>query len=105
WGRTVQTIFIGGGTPSLFTAESINYLLSSIRARLPLAPSAEITMEANPGTFEQKRFKDFQEAGITRLSIGIQSFQDKFLKVLGRVHTAEEAMYAASMSTKIFKNV
>jgi len=94
WGRRVSSIFIGGGTPSLLQAESIDFLLSSIRARIPLSPNAEITMEANPGSMENKRFSEFQEAGINRLSIGIQSFNDKHLKALGRVHNAEEAQGA-----------
>jgi len=94
WGRRVSSIFIGGGTPSLMQAESIDFLLSSIRARIPVSPHAEVTLEANPGSIENKYFADFNDAGINRLSIGIQSFNDKHLKVLGRIHNAEEARSA-----------
>ena len=76
WGRRVHTIFIGGGTPSLFAPEEIERLLASIRARLPLEPGCEITLEANPGTFERERFHAFRAAGVNRLSIGVQSFDD-----------------------------
>jgi len=86
WGRSVHSIFIGGGTPSLFSPEHIAELLSQIRARLRLTAEVEITLEANPGTFERDRFKAFREAGVTRLSVGVQSFNDKHLKTLGRVH-------------------
>jgi oxygen-independent coproporphyrinogen-3 oxidase len=95
WGRIVHTIFIGGGTPSLFSPESIDRLLSGIRARLPLDQNIEITLEANPGTVELERFKGFRAAGINRLSIGIQSFEDEKLKALGRIHGREEALRAA----------
>ena len=74
WGRTISTVFIGGGTPSLFSAAAIDKLMSGIRALTYLSPQAEVTMEANPGTFEQQRFKDYRDSGINRLSIGIQSF-------------------------------
>lgn len=86
WGRAVHSIFIGGGTPSLFSPEAIDRLLGGIRARLPLAPDCEITLEANPGTFEKDRFRAFRAAGVTRLSVGVQSFNDDYLKTLGRVH-------------------
>jgi len=95
WGRIVHTIFIGGGTPSLFSPEAIDRLLSGIRARLPLDQNIEITIEANPGTVELERFKEFRAAGINRLSIGIQSFEDEKLKALGRIHGREEALRAA----------
>ena len=95
WGRIVHTIFIGGGTPSLFSPEAIDRLLSGIRARLPLDQNIEITIEANPGTVELERFKGFRAAGINRLSIGIQSFDEKKLKALGRIHGREEALRAA----------
>ncbi len=94
WGRRVSSIFIGGGTPSLMQAESIDFLLSSIRARIPVSPHAEVTLEANPGAIENKHFADFNDAGINRLSIGIQSFNNKHLKALGRIHNAEEARSA-----------
>jgi oxygen-independent coproporphyrinogen-3 oxidase len=95
WGRIVHTIFIGGGTPSLFSPEAIDRLLSGIRARLPLDQNIEITLEANPGTVELERFKGFRTAGINRLSIGIQSFDEEKLKALGRIHGREEALRAA----------
>lgn len=95
WGRPVYSIFIGGGTPSLFSPESIDCLLSGVRARLPLDQDVEITLEANPGTVELERFKGFRAAGINRLSIGIQSFNEVKLKALGRIHGPSEAMRAA----------
>ena len=94
WGRRVNNIFIGGGTPSLLEAESIDYLLSAIRARIPVSPHAEITMEANPGSVENKRLSDFNAAGINRLSIGVQSFSDRHLSLLGRIHNSEDARAA-----------
>jgi putative oxygen-independent coproporphyrinogen III oxidase len=95
WGRTVETLFIGGGTPSLFSARGIKQLLSEIRARIPLRPGAEITLEANPGTVDQARFSGFREAGINRLSMGVQSFQDDLLTAIGRIHDGSEALAAA----------
>jgi putative oxygen-independent coproporphyrinogen III oxidase len=95
WGRIVHTIFIGGGTPSLFSPEAIDRLLSGIRARLSLDQNVEITLEANPGTVELERFKGFRAAGINRLSIGIQSFDEEKLKALGRIHGRAEALRAA----------
>ena len=86
WGRTVHSVFIGGGTPSLFSPDGIHRLLSDVRARLRLEPDAEVTLEANPGTFETDRFRAFRDAGVTRLSIGVQSFNDSHLKALGRVN-------------------
>jgi oxygen-independent coproporphyrinogen-3 oxidase len=94
WGRRLVSIFIGGGTPSLFSAESIDRLLSGIRARLPWLANMEITLEANPGTFEQARFNEFRDAGINRLSIGIQSFDNDKLAALGRIHDGREATRA-----------
>ena len=82
WGRPVQTVFIGGGTPSLFSPASIDQLIGSIRALLPLAAGAEITLEANPGTFEKDRFRAYRAAGVTRLSVGVQSFNDTYLACL-----------------------
>ncbi|ODS92948.1 MAG: YggW family oxidoreductase [Comamonas sp. SCN 65-56] len=95
WGRTVSSIFIGGGTPSLFSPEAIDRLIAMIRARLMLEAGCEITLEANPGTFEKDRFRAFRAAGVTRLSIGVQSFNDAHLKAIGRVHDAAQARAAA----------
>ena len=103
WGRHVVSIFIGGGTPSLFAPEQIAELISDIRARLPLEPGCEITLEANPGTFEKDRFRGFRDAGVTRLSIGVQSFDDAKLKVLGRVHNAEQAKAAIAEAAGAFE--
>ncbi|MBB1076865.1 oxygen-independent coproporphyrinogen III oxidase-like protein [Rhodoferax sp. 4810] len=94
WGRSVQTVFIGGGTPSLFSPQAIDQLLGGIRARVKLAANAEITLEANPGTFEKDRFKAFRAAGVTRLSVGVQSFNDGYLQTLGRVHNRAQALAA-----------
>ena len=96
WGRTVRTIFIGGGTPSLFSPEAIDRLLSGIHACLTVAPGAEVTLEANPGSVELGRFRGYRAAGVNRLSIGIQSFDAEKLKALGRIHGREEALSAAS---------
>ncbi|MBI3545190.1 MAG: oxygen-independent coproporphyrinogen III oxidase-like protein [Gammaproteobacteria bacterium] len=96
WGRTIQSIFIGGGTPSLFAPEAIDRLLSGLRARLLLSQDVEITLEANPGTVELERFKGFRQAGINRLSIGIQSFDAEKLQALGRIHGGAEAERAAA---------
>jgi len=102
WGRSVHSIFIGGGTPSLFSPEHIAELLSQIRARLRLTAEVEITLEANPGTFERDRFKAFREAGVTRLSVGVQSFNDKHLKTLGRVHSSDQAKAALEEAAACF---
>jgi oxygen-independent coproporphyrinogen-3 oxidase len=104
WGRRVHSIFLGGGTPSLFSARSIDRLLAAIRARLPLDPDAEITLEANPGTFEADKFRDFRAAGINRLSIGIQSFDPKRLAALGRIHDEREAHRAVEIAHANFAN-
>ncbi len=98
WGRSISSIFMGGGTPSLFSPESIDDLLSALRARLTFAPDIEITMEANPGTMELGKFKEFSHAGINRLSIGIQSFSDTKLTSLGRIHGRKEAIRAAELA-------
>ena len=103
WGRPVHTIFIGGGTPSLFSPDGIARLLADIRARLPLLPGCEITLEANPGTFERNRFKAFREAGVTRLSVGVQSFDDAMLAKLGRVHDGDQARAALAEATVAFE--
>ncbi|WP_395700909.1 radical SAM family heme chaperone HemW [Aquabacterium sp.] len=102
WGRPVISIFIGGGTPSLFSPEGIDRLLAAVRARLPLEPGSEITLEANPGTFERERFKAFRAAGVTRLSIGVQSFDDEMLKRLGRVHDGAQARAAIEEAREAF---
>jgi oxygen-independent coproporphyrinogen-3 oxidase len=102
WGRSIQTVFLGGGTPSLFSAEAIDRLVGGIRARVRLVPDAEITMEANPGTFEKDRFKAFRQAGITRLSIGVQSFDNAHLKALGRVHDRDQALAAVTEAAQVF---
>ena len=94
WGRPVVSVFIGGGTPSLFSPEGIARLLSGLRALLPIEAGCEITLEANPGTFERERFRAFRAAGVTRLSIGVQSFDDVMLQRLGRVHSADQARAA-----------
>ena len=103
WGRRVISIFIGGGTPSLFAPEAIAQMISDIRARLPLEPGCEITLEANPGTFERERFKGFRAAGVTRLSIGVQSFDDAQLKALGRVHSSDQARAAIEEAAGAFE--
>jgi putative oxygen-independent coproporphyrinogen III oxidase len=102
WGRPVHSIFIGGGTPSLFSPASIDRLLGDIRARVKLDPDCEITLEANPGTFEKDRFKAFRAAGVTRLSIGVQSFNDAHLKALGRVHDSAQAYAAVEEAAQSF---
>ncbi len=106
WGRRIQSLFIGGGTPSLFSPESIDALLSAVRARLAFDASLEVTLEANPGTVDAERFKGFREAGINRLSIGIQSFEPEKLEVLGRIHGREDSLVAMETArTAGFDNV
>jgi putative oxygen-independent coproporphyrinogen III oxidase len=105
WGRRVYSIFFGGGTPSLFSAKSIDAILAAVRARVTLDSEAEITLEANPGTFEAEKFRGFREAGINRLSIGIQSFNAAHLKSLGRVHNDDEAKRAIDIAQKNFDNI
>ena len=105
WGRRVASLFIGGGTPSLFAPESIDAFLGAVRARVPLEPGAEITLEANPGTAEAGRFRGYRAAGVNRLSLGIQSFDDAKLKALGRIHSAAEARAAIEMAQAVFDNV
>ena len=102
WGRTVHTVFLGGGTPSLFSARAIDRLISGLRARLRLTADAEITLEANPGTFEKDRFRAFRDAGVTRLSIGVQSFRDGHLQALGRVHDRQQALAAVTEAAQVF---
>ena len=104
WGRPVYTVFFGGGTPSLLSARGLDDLLSAIRSRLPLAPDAEITLEANPGTFEARKFAEFRALGINRLSIGIQSFHPGHLAALGRIHDAAQARAAIEIAQSSFDN-
>jgi len=106
WGRSVESIFIGGGTPSLFSAPAIERLLSEVRARIPLKPDAEITLEANPGTVDQQRFSGFYAAGINRLSIGVQSFQADLLEKIGRIHNDTQALAAITAARQAgFSNI
>jgi len=105
WGRRVHSVFFGGGTPSLFSADAIEALISAFRARLTLAADCEITLEANPGTFEAEKFRGYREAGVNRLSIGIQSFNPKHLKALGRIHDDGEARRAIEIAQMHFDNI
>jgi len=105
WGRRVYSVFFGGGTPSLFSARAIEELLAAFRARLNLAADAEITLEANPGTFESAKFRDYRACGINRLSIGIQSFNPEHLQALGRIHDGDEARRAIGMAQAHFDNI
>ncbi len=103
WGRRVVSAFIGGGTPSLFSPDAMERLIAGVRARLPFAPGAEITLEANPGTFERERFRAYRAAGVTRLSLGVQSFDDALLAALGRVHDGAQARAAAAEARAAFE--
>jgi len=105
WGRRVGSVFFGGGTPSLFSAATIGALVSAFRARLALAADCEITLEANPGTFEAEKFRGYRDAGVTRLSIGIQSFDPRHLAALGRIHDDREARRAIEIARTHFDNV
>ena len=105
WGRRVYSIFFGGGTPSLFSAEAIDEILAAVRARVTLDVEAEITLEANPGTFEAEKFRGYREAGVNRLSIGIQSFNDQHLTALGRIHNSREARRAIEIAQDNFDNI
>jgi oxygen-independent coproporphyrinogen-3 oxidase len=105
WGRQVHSIFIGGGTPSLLSAAGMDELLCAVRARVNLEPDAEITMEANPGSVETEKFAGFAKAGVNRVSLGIQSFQDEQLKALGRIHNGEDAKRAIAIALLHFKSV
>ena len=105
WGRRLVSVFIGGGTPSLFSPEAIDSLLCGVRARLPLEPGAEITLEANPGTVEAARFRGFRDAGVNRISLGVQSFDERMLAALGRIHGAGEARRAIAAALQSFDNV
>jgi len=104
WGRKIHTVFIGGGTPSLMSAAGLDRLLSDVRTLLPLELDAEITMEANPGTFEAERFKSYRDSGVNRLSIGIQSFNGAHLAALGRIHDEAEALKAVEIARSTFDN-
>lgn len=105
WGRPIEAVFFGGGTPSLFSPEAIDAILTQVRTLTPLNPQAEITLEANPGTFEQARFQGFRAAGVNRVSLGIQSFNDVHLQALGRIHSAVEAIRAAEAALDLFEQV
>src|SRR5438067_534723 len=105
WGRRLVSVFIGGGTPSLFSPQAIDELLAGVRARMPLEPHAEITLEANPGTVEAARFRGFRDAGVNRISLGVQSFDDRMLAALGRIHGAAEARNAVATALASFDNV
>lgn len=104
WGRKLHTIFIGGGTPSLLSAAGLDRLLSDIRTLMPFDPSVEVTMEANPGTFEAEKFKSYRASGVNRLSIGIQSFNAAHLQSLGRIHDGDEARRAVEIAQNNFDN-
>ena len=104
WGRKINSIFFGGGTPSLLSAKAVDELLSQFRMLLPIDPFAEITLEANPGTFEVGKYQDFRQAGVNRLSIGIQSFDPRYLQTLGRVHDDKQAKAAVETARSIFDN-
>ena len=105
WGRKVYTVFFGGGTPSLLSGESVAEILRQVRMLLPLDLGAEITLEANPGTVEAGRFAAYREAGVNRLSLGVQSFNDAHLRALGRIHTADEARRAIDIAQQHFDNI
>lgn len=105
WGRRVHSVFFGGGTPSLFSVPSIDAVLAAVRARLSLSPDAEITLEANPGTVEAGKFRDFNAAGVNRLSLGIQSFDPRHLRSLGRIHDGQDARRAIELAMRYFDNV
>ncbi len=105
WGRRISSVFFGGGTPSLLSGAAVDAILAALRARLPLLPDAEITLEANPGTVETERFRDYRAAGVNRLSLGIQSFNPQHLKALGRIHDGEQARRAIDMARTHFDNL
>jgi oxygen-independent coproporphyrinogen-3 oxidase len=105
WGRKVYTVFFGGGTPSLLSGESVAEILRQVRMLLPLNLDAEITLEANPGTVEADKFAAYRDAGVNRLSLGIQSFSDAHLQALGRIHSADEAKRAIAIAQRHFDNI
>ncbi len=104
WGRRISSVFFGGGTPSLLSGTAVDTILAAVRARMPLAPDAEITLEANPGTVEATRFRDYRAAGVNRLSLGIQSFNPAHLKALGRIHDDTQARRAIDIAREHFDN-
>ncbi len=104
WGRSIQSVFIGGGTPSLFSPDGIDFLLGRLRSLLAVVPDCEVTLEANPGTFERERFRAYRSAGVNRLSIGVQTFNDDLLRSLGRVHDAAQAQAAVEEAAQAFDN-
>jgi len=105
WGRKIKSVFFGGGTPSLFSPEAIDRILSNVRALTPLEYDAEITLEANPGTVDSAHFSGYRQAGVNRLSLGIQSFNADYLKALGRIHDDRQAIAAAELALKTFERV
>lgn len=105
WGRAIHTVFIGGGTPSLLSAHALDRMMMILRNLFNLAPNTEVTMEANPGTVESSRFMDYAASGVTRLSLGIQSFDDDSLQRLGRIHNSDQAKQAIDMAQKAFQRV
>lgn len=105
WGRKVESVFFGGGTPSLLSGEALDSILTGIRLLLPLEPGLEVTLEANPGTAEAGRFKAYREAGVNRLSLGIQSFNPRHLKAIGRIHDEREARLAIELAQQHFDNI
>jgi oxygen-independent coproporphyrinogen-3 oxidase len=105
WGRKIKSVFFGGGTPSLFSAASIDRILSQVRALTPLEYDAEITLEANPGTVDSAHFSGYKDAGVNRLSLGIQSFNADYLKALGRIHDDKQAIAAAELALNTFERV
>jgi putative oxygen-independent coproporphyrinogen III oxidase len=105
WGRSIQSIFIGGGTPSLFSGEAINKLITSVRSRVNLSPYAEITIEVNPGTVERRYIADYAKAGVNRVSFGVQSFNNAHLKTLGRIHDSSQAVEAIKLAQQYFNNI
>lgn len=105
WGRKIHSVFFGGGTPSLFSGASIDKILSHVRMLTPLEYGAEITLEANPGTVDTAHFQAYKDAGVNRVSLGIQSFDDRYLKALGRIHDSEQAQRAVALAIETFERV
>ena len=105
WGRKIRSVFFGGGTPSLFSAEAIDKILSHVRMLTPLEYEAEITLEANPGTVDAGHFAGYKQAGVNRVSLGIQSFDDRYLNAIGRIHDKGQALAAAELALKTFDRV
>ena len=105
YGRKIKSVFFGGGTPSLFSADAINEILSAVRMLTPLEYGAEVTLEANPGTVDTNHFAGYKQAGVNRISLGIQSFNADYLKALGRIHDAKQAISAAELALKTFERV